>query len=476
MISLALSFSKPGSSSEIGEASAPAADGKGAKGAFSAVLASLGPQPASGDGEIAALADEVVQTAADGVLLPAPPETSTIAATTDKAQTAANGTGLPVPAETGKILPDIAAVASDSLPAKAPENAGDGAEIEADGAGTAGAVVAVPLLQLPASAAAPDLPVSAEAKPAHPFTGPSSPAIAQQASLAAAALPAQVKREGSEAPGTAPEADADHSGRRAEAKPAQPFTGQSSPPTAEGSLPPAALLAQAKREGGEKAEAPSVALHVAPEADPERSSRRGTRANAEVQPVRAREIAVEGMLIPRSASAEPAPQAPLATFAQGLPSESTQPGRPIEGAKPAFQADALQDLTRVIDRLAAAREAFAPAATALAIKHADFGELSLRFDQQRNGQLAVQLSASDPDAHRAVAAAVGERGAATTGESHTGTGQSQAQARGAAAERDGNSGNTANRQAERQDPQHRRSAEHNGKAGSGNTPHAGIFA
>jgi hypothetical protein len=475
MISLALSFSKPGSSSEIGEASAPAADGKGAKGAFSAVLASLGPQQASGDGEITALADEVAQTAANGVVLPALAETGKITATTDKAQTTANGIVLPVPAKTGKILPDIAAVASDSLPENA-ENAEDGAEIEADGAGTAGAVVAVPLLQLPASAAAPDMPVSAEAKPPHPFTGPSSPAAAEQASLAAAALPAQMKREGGETPATVPEADADHSGRRAEAKPAQPFTSQSSPATAEGSLPPAALLALAKREGGEKAEAPSVALHVASEADPERSSRRGTRANAEVQPVRAREIAVEGMLIPRSASAEPAPQAPLATFAQGLPSESTQPGRPLEGARPAFQTDALQDLTRVIDRLAAAREAFAPAATALAIKHADFGELSLRFDQQRNGQLAVQLSASDPDAHRAVAAAVGERGGVTTGDSHTGTGQSQAQARGAAAERDGNSGNTANRQAERQDPQHRRSAEHNGKAGSGNTPHAGIFA
>lgn len=64
------------------------------------------------------------------------------------------------------------------------------------------------------------------------------------------------------------------------------------------------------------------------------------------------------------------------------------------------------DLAQVVERLAAAREAFAPAAAAMAIEHSEFGELSLRFEQRRDGQLAVQLAATDPEAHRAIVAAV----------------------------------------------------------------------
>lgn len=452
MISLALSLSKPGSSSEAGDISASSAEGKGAEGAFSAILATLGPQKAGGEGEIAATPD-------------------------DAAQIAANGSALPVPAETGKYLPDIAAVIPDGLPETAGEKAEDGAQPEADGADTHGVTVAQPLPLLPGIAATPEARMAAETKQAHAFTGASSSATPEGATLPSAALAVQMKRDGGEAASIAPEADAHHAGGHAAAKPTHAPGGQPAPANLEGSLAPAALLAPVKRAGGEKAEAPSVALHVAPEAAADRSSPRAGNPGSEIQPVKAREGAFEGMPMPRSASAEAAPQAPSATFAQGLQAENAHAARPLESAKPAVQTDALQDLARVVERLAAAREAFAPAATAIAVKHAEFGDLSLRFDQQRNGQLAVQLSASDPDAHRAVVAAVGERGTATMTDSHSGAGQSQAQARGGAAERDANGGHTANRQTERQDqPQQRRSAAQDGRTGSGDAPRAGTFA
>ncbi len=116
------------------------------------------------------------------------------------------------------------------------------------------------------------------------------------------------------------------------------------------------------------------------------------------------------------------------------------------------------DLAQVVERLAAAREAFAPAAVAMAIDHSEFGELSLRFEQRRDGQLAVQLSATDPDAHRAITAAVAaERSGSTgaqTGQSGT-TGQHnnpQAGDRNDGSTRDGRNG--AARQSDRETQTH----------------------
>ena len=77
--------------------------------------------------------------------------------------------------------------------------------------------------------------------------------------------------------------------------------------------------------------------------------------------------------------------------------------------KLAVVQQAMMDLTQIVDRLSAAREALAPAAASLAINHAEFGELSLRFDQHRDGHLAVQIAAQNPEAHRAVAAVVGQQ-------------------------------------------------------------------
>ena len=92
-----------------------------------------------------------------------------------------------------------------------------------------------------------------------------------------------------------------------------------------------------------------------------------------------------------------------------LASASAQPvlapslaAAPLAPTQPA----AMQDLSAIVDRLAAAREALAPATAALTLDHAEFGEMTLRFEQQQDGQLSVGLSASNAEAHRAVAAAL----------------------------------------------------------------------
>jgi hypothetical protein len=455
MISLALSIPKSCSSLEASDTSAPTAEGKGLKSAFSAVLASLSPQQTDADADLTASAE-------------------------GSAPLQATGTALPVPAKTGKILPDIAAVVAD-LPADAP--AGPGISDHADGREeTEGDVPdehgedLAPLLPLRDVSLAAEAPLTAKNAPAEHGAHP-MPATPGQSDLPLSALAAQAKHQGGEAPSPLPAADHAQTG----AKPTHASAGQAASAAAELSLPAAALLAPARRESGEKAEARSVAIHVTPgPAAHSSSSQLRTEPNTDIQPAKVRDTAVEGLPVARTAAVDPAPQAPSTTPAQALPAEGSPAGRPVEIARPTLHSDALQDLTRVVERLAAARDAFAPAATVLALRHDEFGELSLSFDQQRDGQLAVRLSAADPDAHRAIGAAVGERSAAavaTTSDTHAGSGQPQSQARGAAAERDGNGGNSAQRHSERQDQaQQRRSAANSSRQGSSDAPRAGIFA
>ena len=494
MISLALFSSKPRSPSDIGEAVTPAGEGKGANGAFSAVLAALGGQQAASEGMVAAAASS--DTAAQDAALVA----------------LESGIALPASAETGKTLPDVAAAALKAPHGKGADTPEQGADAEAEDTKDAAGIVAAtalttPLLQFPPMAVTPDASAAAQAKAAPAFARAPSPATAKETPVPSAAIPAPAKGPGDEHTATpltalhvAPEAQAETTttssgSTAAQAKAVPAFAPAPSPDAAERMpLVSAAMPAPAKptRPADERAATPWVALHAAPEADatgeqasapvalhvaPEADTERFGTGDTKTSPEpRGRNAMVEALTL-KTASPDVAPQTPSAAFTQVPQAENAVPGRPFETAKPAFQADALQDLTRIVDRLAAAREAFTPAAAALAVKHADFGELSLRFDQQRDGHLAVQLSAADPDAHRAVAAAVSERGAAAPADSHTGSSQSQAQARGGvAAERDGNGSSTAGGNAPRQgQPQQRDSARQNGGP-DGGAQRAGIFA
>jgi hypothetical protein len=74
------------------------------------------------------------------------------------------------------------------------------------------------------------------------------------------------------------------------------------------------------------------------------------------------------------------------------------------------------DFSTLVDRLVAAREAaqssLAPRAVHAAIAHAEFGQVSLRFEQ-RDGALNVAMTSPDPDFARSALAAApaGQQGA-----------------------------------------------------------------
>lgn len=118
-----------------------------------------------------------------------------------------------------------------------------------------------------------------------------------------------------------------------------------------------------------------------------------------------------------------------------------------------FPASAMpQDLSAIVDRLVAAREVFAPAEATLALDHADFGEIELRFEQGNLGDLAVELSGADPELGRIVAASqTGEpapRTAETPGSTSTRVLPGERDASGSAADqraRDGRHGETPTR-------------------------------
>jgi hypothetical protein len=229
---------------------------------------------------------------------------------------------------------------------------------------------------------------------------------------------------------------------------------------------------------GDKASGASVAIQMAPQPTAQAA---GTGADAQAESdapaAHPRDAAIERTLL-QPATADAARQADFASLA--APSLST-PAPAISAmgdAKASMQVDALRDLTRIVDSLAAAREVFAPATEALSIDHAEFGELSLRFDQRRDGALSVQLSASTPDAHRAVAQAVGAQSFHSAADGQP-QGQSPAQsqpqtaARGGMADRDGASSNARHEQPAAQQQQQRGASPQPRR--SGQQP-AGIFA
>lgn len=164
----------------------------------------------------------------------------------------------------------------------------------------------------------------------------------------------------------------------------------------------------------------------------------GDRAAAEPAAKAPGKIAAE----PASIQA-PAPVQPTAVAA--VTSAAASDSAPSLAAdKPAVETGIARELSRIVDSLASAREAMTGKGATLALDHAEFGELSLRFDQRRDGQLGVQIAAADPDAHRAVAAAVADRpafgqgdGSAPGGQQNAQSGASASARGGSLAERDG---------------------------------------
>lgn len=103
--------------------------------------------------------------------------------------------------------------------------------------------------------------------------------------------------------------------------------------------------------------------------------------------------------------------------------QSATGGQPQAAALPASAAtDRPQDFGQLIDRLVAARDASQPQAVTIALAHAEFGKVELRFGNDPDG-LSVAMSSADPDFARAVQAAVPPATASTD----AGSPQSRAQ-------------------------------------------------
>jgi hypothetical protein len=70
------------------------------------------------------------------------------------------------------------------------------------------------------------------------------------------------------------------------------------------------------------------------------------------------------------------------------------------------------DFTALVDRLVEAREAASPQTVHAAISHSEFGQVSLRFDQDSSG-LSVSMTSADPEFARAVQASAASAGSQT---------------------------------------------------------------
>ncbi|HWK41973.1 MAG TPA: hypothetical protein VNR60_08575 [Croceibacterium sp.] len=244
---------------------------------------------------------------------------------------------------------------------------------------------------------------------------------------------------------------------------------------------------EAKAEGAAAKDAPAqrdtaISIQVAQTADTQGGqaksddSAEGGDTGGEA-PTARRDVTAADRAAMRFTQTETVKQPEQATLA--APTLSTGATPAMDAARPALRPDTLTEMTRMIDRLAAAREAFAPATDSVAIDHAEFGELSLRFDQRRDGALSVQLSASNPETQRAVAQAVGAQTFQNAADDRAGNSQQnqpQTAARGGGtADRDGASGNgTAARHDQNapQQQQRRVTEQPNG----GGSARAGVFA
>lgn len=323
-----------------------------------------------------------------------------------------DGTALPTAAETGKDLPLPLPVSGQVSSASAKLGATSEASVSDDTAPKGGEKGDLAMLKSPALPGSPA--VSAESNPGPrsgnlgPSAGSSSPAPT------AAALP----------------------GMRSGGHPAGPETDGGEGRSQGGSQQNADA-----RQG-----ALSVSLRVTPAAS--------ETVNLETthQPHITRPIADLG-IVATGAADGPAPGGAIVQ-ASGEQSGTLSHASALAPKMP--QLAEAQDIARIVDRLATAREAVQPASVAMALNHEDFGELSLRFDQLRTGQLSVQLSASNPEAHSALAAAAGQQGAqASMTDSSAGAQTQQNQqgqnaGRGAQAERDAQSGSGQSERGERQ--------------------------
>lgn len=137
---------------------------------------------------------------------------------------------------------------------------------------------------------------------------------------------------------------------------------------------------------------------------------------------------------------------PLIALRDAAATQSTPGTGP---AAPAALAERGHDFAALVDRLVEARDAAMPQTVRAAINHAEFGQVSLRFDQGDSG-LTVAMTSADPDFARAVQSAAPTGQTATTadngsssqrhdGHSQQSAGTASGQAQSQSSTRDGQS-------------------------------------
>ena len=166
-----------------------------------------------------------------------------------------------------------------------------------------------------------------------------------------------------------------------------------------------------------------------------------------------------------------APQTPAAALVAADPRSG--PALPVT-VMPQAPADRPHDFATLVDMLVAAREAVAPATVRIALDHAEFGSVSLRFEQAGD-RLDVAMASSDPAFARAVSAALPAQ-STTSGDdpaASLGSQRGQADASPGSGQSRGNASEQRHEPREQpraHSPSDRRSAQRPG------TEHSGIFA
>jgi hypothetical protein len=176
----------------------------------------------------------------------------------------------------------------------------------------------------------------------------------------------------------------------------------------------------------------------------------------------------------------PVPGSDAIVQLSGAPMEPTPPISTYIGpARSAAEAAQPLDFAALIDRIESAREAGGNAPVHFALRHADFGPVSLRVETDA-GRISVDLSSPDPDFARAVAAAqpaASDAPRAETGRSDSQRSESSARGQdaptGNAREGSGSSRGSSDERANRTPAGHRTAANSGAKA----TPdHTDLFA
>ena len=156
--------------------------------------------------------------------------------------------------------------------------------------------------------------------------------------------------------------------------------------------------------------------------------------------------------------------------------DSASPVQAAQVTSASAPAPSPVDINAALDRLVAARAALLPAETALAVDHAEFGEVTIRFEQSTGGRLSAELRAADPELQRAVTAALAADRSLSGGvESDGGRSTGTANPRGSTGDGEATPGERGQRGNDREMNSRRTPGRPQAEPGTAD-PHAGVFA